>query len=122
MSPEVAGSFQYAGAHLHTPLFVIMGHTGCGAISAALDSIENDTQHRSRIQILVDTIIPAIGEIDPGLSKAERLERAVENNVRWTVHEILDSPEGRARVAEGLYKVVGAIYDIETGEVNFISD
>src|SRR6188768_2923248 len=35
MSPEVAGSFQYAGSYLHTPLFVIMGHTGCGAISAA---------------------------------------------------------------------------------------
>ena len=35
-SPEVAGSLQYAGVHLHTPLLVILGHEGCGAIRAAL--------------------------------------------------------------------------------------
>lgn len=37
-SPEVAGSLQYAGAHLHTPLFVVLGHQGCGAVNAALKS------------------------------------------------------------------------------------
>src|SRR4051812_354527 len=36
LSPENAGSLQYAGSHLRTPLFVVLGHEGCGAISAAL--------------------------------------------------------------------------------------
>src|SRR5215472_16662574 len=36
ISPEVMGSLQYAGAHLHTPLFVVLGHEGCGAVKAAL--------------------------------------------------------------------------------------
>lgn len=36
LSPEVAGSLQYAGAHLHTSLFVVLGHEGCGAVQAAL--------------------------------------------------------------------------------------
>src|SRR5882762_10308314 len=36
LSPEGAGSLQYAGSHLNTPLFVVVGHEGCGAISAAL--------------------------------------------------------------------------------------
>ena len=36
LSPEVAGSLQYAGVHLHTPLLVVLGHEGCGAVKAAL--------------------------------------------------------------------------------------
>ena len=36
LSPEIAGTLQYAGSYLETPLFVILGHEGCGAISAAL--------------------------------------------------------------------------------------
>src|SRR6187401_2936311 len=38
LSPEVAGSLQYAGAHLRTPLFVVLGHDGCGAVAAALET------------------------------------------------------------------------------------
>src|SRR5262245_42512977 len=56
LSPEVAGSLQYAGAHLQTPLFVVLGHEGCGAISAALASRHEGKRFRSRIQILVDSI------------------------------------------------------------------
>jgi carbonic anhydrase len=40
--------------------------------------------------------------------------------VRWTVRQILDSPEGQARVAEGHMKIVGAVYEIETGLVRFM--
>src|SRR4051794_7850787 len=36
LSPEVAGSLQYAGMHLQTPLLVVLGHEGCGAVQAAL--------------------------------------------------------------------------------------
>src|SRR6476659_9268465 len=36
LSPEIAGSLQYAGSYLRTPLFVILGHEGCGAVEAAL--------------------------------------------------------------------------------------
>ncbi len=37
LSPEIAGSLQYAGVHLRTPLFVVLGHENCGAVRAALD-------------------------------------------------------------------------------------
>ena len=40
--------------------------------------------------------------------------------MRWMVRQILDSPEGRARVAEGHMKIVGAVYDIKTGRVKFL--
>jgi carbonic anhydrase len=54
VSPEVAGSLQYAGRHLCTPLFVVLGHTGCGAVAAAIDTQLRGSRQLSRIQILVD--------------------------------------------------------------------
>jgi carbonic anhydrase len=120
LSPEVAGSFQYAGVHLRTPLFVVLGHEGCGAIQAALESRFLGIQHRSRIQILLDSIMPALQDVDAALPPYEQLARAVEANVRWTMRQILESPEGKARVAAGEYKLVGAVYDIASGRVRFL--
>lgn len=69
---------------------------------------------------LVDGILPGLEGLDAGLPPAARLAQAVEMNVRRTVRTILDSPEGRARQAEGRVKCVGAIYEIETGCVRFL--
>ena|SRR5438034_4643564 len=121
LSPEIAGSLQYAGAHLGTPLFVVLGHEGCGAVSAALKSRDEGELHHSRIQILVDSILPGLPDFDLRLTPEERLAEAVESNVRWTVRQILESPEGRARISEGHMKVVGAVYDIESGRVRFLT-
>lgn len=122
LSPEVAGSLQYAGSHLQTPLFVVLGHEGCGAINAALATKEAGAQHKARIQILVDSILRAIPDLDPQLSPSERLSQAIESNVRWTVRQVLESPEGKLRAAEGRMKIVGAIYEIETGHVKWLAD
>jgi len=121
-SPEVAGSLQYAGAHLQTPLFVVLGHEGCGAVHAALATKYEGAQHRSRIQILVDTILPGLPDFGPDLPPKARLALAVESNVRWTLRQIVNSPEGQARRAEGWMKIVGAIYEIESGRVRFLSN
>jgi carbonic anhydrase len=63
---------------------------------------------------------PVFPSGDPKLSPAKRLSRAVESNVRWTVRQILETPEGRARLAEGHKKIVGAVYDVKTGRVKFL--
>lgn len=119
-SPEVAGSLQYAGGHLHTPLFVVMGHEGCGAVQAALATRDEGTLHKTHIQLLVDSIVPALEGIDAALPEKQKLAQAVERNVRWTVRAILQTPDGKARAAEGKLTVVGAIYEIETGRVRFL--
>ncbi len=120
LSPEVAGSIQYAGSHLKTPLLVVLGHEGCGAIHAALSAKFQGVQQRSRIQLLVDSILPALEALNVDLPPAAQAAQAVELNVRWTVRAVLDSPEGRARFAEGRVKYLGAIYEIETGRVRFL--
>jgi carbonic anhydrase len=120
LSPEVAGSLQYAGSHLRTPLFVVLGHEGCGAVAAALATKHDGARHASRIQLLVDSIVPGLPPARPRTPKAERLAHAVEANVRQVVRRVLDSPEGRARRAEGRMKIVGAVYDIESGRVRWL--
>lgn len=120
LSPEVAGSLQYAGAHLKTPLLVVLGHEGCGAIQAALAAMYEGARARSRIQLLLDTIVPGLQTLDGSLPSDARLARAVEMNVRRAVREILDSPEGRARQAEDRAQCVGAVYELETGRVRFL--
>jgi len=120
-SPEIAGSLQYAGAHLNTLLFVVLGHEGCGAVSAALKTRDDGELQLSRIQLLVEKILPALPPLDRSLSQSTRLTEAVESNVRWTVKQISETPEGQRRRAEGRVKIVGAIYEIESGRVKFIS-
>ncbi|HKY01581.1 MAG TPA: carbonic anhydrase [Burkholderiales bacterium] len=121
LSPEIAGTLQYAGSYLKTPLFVVLGHEGCGAIRAALATKHEGTQFGSRLQVLLTSIIPGLPEFNPELSLSEQASRATESNVRWTVQQILDSPEGQASIEKGRTKVVGAIYEIETGRVKFLS-
>ena len=121
MSPEVAGSLQYAGVHLRTPLLVVLGHEKCGAVAAALDTKLRGSRQHSRIQILVDGLLPALSGVDDHADPDAQLAQAVEANVRWTVALVLDTPEGRARLAEGRMKIAGAVCEIATGRVRFLT-
>jgi carbonic anhydrase len=120
ISPEVMGSLQYAGTLLHTPLFVVLGHEGCGAVRAALEFKHHRIKQRSRIQNLIENIIPGLPASDRRLPKHELLARAVEANVRWSMHQLLETPEGRIAVKKGA-QLVGAIYEIASGRVRFLS-
>lgn len=121
ISPEVLGTLQYAGLHLRTPLFVVLGHEGCGAVSAAIAAMRDGSRGPERIALLLDTIVPGLGKLPLGLSPQEHLREAVEANVRWSMHQVLETPEAKARAAEGVMKLVGAVYELETGRVRFLS-
>ena len=120
ISPEVVGSLQYAGRHLQTPLFIVLGHTNCGAVAAAVDARVHGTRQHSRIQLFVDSILPGLSDLDSQLARETLLEQAVEANVRWSMRQILETPEGRERQTEGVVKLVGAICEIDTGLVRFL--
>jgi len=120
LSQEVAGTMQYAGVHLKTPLVVVLGHEGCGAVQAALLSLREGKREKSRIEALLQNILPGLAGVDAELPWEEQMTRAVEANVRWAVQRILESPEGRSRRAEGVMQLVGAIYELATGRVRFL--
>jgi len=121
VSLDILGSFQYAAMHLETPLFVVLGHDECGAVKAALATKLHGHQERSRIQALVDRIVAVIPDPDPALPPPAQLARAVEANVRATMGQILETPEGKARITEGRLKLVGAVCEIATGKVRILS-
>jgi len=121
ISPEVMGSLQYAAVHLHTPLFVVLGHEGCGAIQAALARKYQGARERRRIELLLDRISPGLLGLPQGLTGEARMAAAVEANVRWSMKQLRDTPEGQARIKEGILKLVGAVYELQTGRVRFLS-
>jgi carbonic anhydrase len=119
ISPEVMGTLQYAGVHLHTPLFVVLGHEGCGAVSAAL-AARRGAQEPARIALLLDGILPGLRDLPRGLAPDAEMRAAVEANVRWSMHQLMETPEAKARLAEGAMKLVGGVYELETGRVRFL--
>ena len=78
--------------------------------------------HGSRVERLLQEIAPALEPPDPILSHAQQLAIAVESNVRHTLRQIVYSPEGERRRKEGWMKAVGAVYQLDTGEVRFLED
>lgn len=120
ISPEVMGTFQYAALHLRTPLFVVLGHEGCGAVEAALAVKHEDAQMPSRISLLMDNILPGLSQLSSNGNPADQMPAAVEANVRWSIHQILETPEAKARADEGVMKIVGAVYELENGAVRFL--
>jgi carbonic anhydrase len=120
ISAEVMGTLQYAGVHLKTPLFVVLGHEGCGAVDAALAVKQQGVTVPTRIALLMENIMPGLRDMPPGLSPADQLREAVEDNVRWSMRQIVATPEAKARAAEGVMKLVGAVYELDTGRVRFL--
>jgi carbonic anhydrase len=120
ISPEVMGSIQYAGSHLHTPLFVVLGHEGCGAVKAAMEVKLNGTKHHSRIQTLVNNIVPGLSGLNSRLPNQDQLSQAVEANVRWSMKQLMETPEGKQAAREGRKKLVGAVFEIHSGHVHFL--
>jgi carbonic anhydrase len=116
LSDDVLGSIEYARIHLNSQLLVILGHEGCGAVTAAIEARKHASSDPHGIQTIVKLINPAIGNIDPGLPASEQVHRGVELNVRWVQQELRDLPETRSLSLS----TVGAVYDLE-GTVRWLN-
>lgn len=98
------GSVMYGVEHLETSVLLIVGHTGCGAIKAAL---ADHSKLEEPIKNEVDHI--AVPKREPGINESEMLTRAVLSNVHDQVHAAL--AKFGDRVKEGKLVIVGAVYD-----------
>jgi carbonic anhydrase len=119
ISPEVMGTLQYAGVHLGTPLFVVLGHERCGAVQAAL-AARTGANEPAHIALLLDNILPGLRDLPSDLAPDEEARAAVEANVRWSLQQLRSTPEVKARMVEGAMKLVGAVYELESGRVRFL--
>jgi carbonic anhydrase len=113
------GSVEYAVEHLHVRLVVVMGHENCGAVSAAAEVIVKNTRPEGHIISLVDAIRPAVERARRG-PEAGLVSRAVEANVDLVVSELREShPILSEHLADGSVKIVGAVYNLHSGTVEW---
>ena len=113
---DVQGSIEYAALHLHTKLVVILGHEGCGAVTAALNSREERASEPRELQQILRFIDPAIVNINP--KDEDAVNKGVEANVRWSVKNVRRVQKKRQRVND--FNVVGAVYELASGRVRFL--
>jgi carbonic anhydrase len=119
ISPAVLGSLAYALAHIHTPLMVVLGHEGCGAVTAALPGPARHDEPQ-QLEELLRLIEPGLRGLDPGLQGPDRLSAAVEANVRWSLRQFAELPFGRRLIADHAMRLAGAVYDLDSGRVRFL--
>ena len=101
------GSIEYAAGHLHCSYIIVLGHTGCGAVAAALSGVGDGF-----IRHITDDILEAVGQ-------ERNPDKACCLNVKHAVgilrREFGEHPE------IGEVKVEGAVYDIRSGEVRWLA-
>ncbi|MCX5691964.1 MAG: hypothetical protein NTV94_19580 [Planctomycetota bacterium] len=116
------GTVEYGIEHLKTPLLLVMGHTKCGAVAAAASK----AKLHGKIAELVAGIEPAVERarrVNPNADEKEIAALAVRENVWQTVFDLYrSSPVVREMVSKGEIKVIGGIYDIATGKVEFMGE
>lgn len=110
-------SIEYAVAHLHTPLVVVMGHQKCGAVTAASESGEAE----GHLPALLAMIRPAIERARP--QPGDLIDNAVRINVENVVRQLRAStPLLSGFVERGQLMIVGAVYSLDTGRIDWLKD
>jgi carbonic anhydrase len=117
---DETGSVDYAVAHLHVPLIVVLGHTGCGAVTAA---VNRSPEHGSITRLLahIDEVVDDVRHDHPGLEGDALLAAAIEANVWRSVEDLIKhSTSIRDALHQNRLRIQGAIYDLDTGEVRWL--
>lgn len=120
IAPDVVGSLEYAIAHLNTPLLIVMGHEGCGAVTAAVDALTKPSNELASVKGLVNLIEPGLPKELQGDTPQKRVNAAVEANVRWSLRQLARLPEAKGSIEERQVTVIGAVYELASGRVRFL--
>lgn len=124
VSGATAASLEYGVLHVHTPLLVVLGHTGCGAVSAAWRRGQGQAgEAGANMAGLLERIEPALSRVPPAAERDEQglINQAVEQNVWQAIADLGRlSPEVRRAAQQGRIAVAGAIYQLADGRVRWL--
>jgi carbonic anhydrase len=114
---EGLASLEYAAQFLGSPLIVVLGHSNCGAIDAAIKVVQENATLPGHLPGLIDQLKPAViasREARP----VNLLGAAITENVRRAMQAVTAAqPLLAEMIASGKVKVAGGVYDIATGSV-----
>lgn len=122
VQPSQIASIEYAAKVLGAPLCIVMGHSKCGAVQAALELEKgNKPDLGPNIDFLLELIRPAVQKcLKERPTPSLLLDKCIEENAHRTAAEIVEkSSLLRALQAEGRFQVVEAVMHLETGKVEF---
>jgi carbonic anhydrase len=115
-------SMEYCVEFLNVPVLMVLGHTGCGAVTSAIRVVQNREDLPGRLFVLMDALEPSVLRAQQA-KPDDVLNAAIEENVRRQVRRLQTiSPVINAAREAGRVLVVGAIYDMATGKVNMLED
>jgi carbonic anhydrase len=117
VNEDVLGSIEYACKVAGSKIVVVMGHTKCGAVTAACNNVE-----LGNITALLSKIKPAVKKYSTGVEMDEEtIERVAVQNVLFSIEAMKsDSPILAEMVESNEILIVGAIYNVSNGQVKFI--
>jgi carbonic anhydrase len=124
VAPSQVGSVEFAAARFGTRLVVVLGHTQCGAVLAAIDqATARGSSESANLRAIVDRVLPAVRSVlagGVGIDPDQLVEEAVRANLRPAADHLRHGSPllERLRLSDGLL-VVGAEYSLETGVVDF---
>lgn len=118
----VLGSLQFGVGELGVPLLVVLGHTECGAVKATVEAIEKKAQPSGTdIDALVEWVAGSVQEAEEAGIEADGLVgAAIEFNIEHVVERLGTAKVLQTAAKKRQLKVLGALYDVDTGEVEFL--
>ncbi|MEH2053487.1 carbonic anhydrase [Nostoc sp.] len=120
LEPGGLASIDYAVEHLKSPLVLVLGHRRCGAVTAVVESIQTGKALPDDISKFSEAIAPAIESAKKQLGDA--VDNAVRANIKYVTNELKTSQPVLAEfVKKGQVKVLGAYYNLDTGDVQVIA-
>ena len=124
VAPSQVGSVEFAAAQFGVRLVIVLGHSQCGAVLAAIDELKNPADvHEQDLYPIVNRIKPWVQPLlinDDGLNPDELMKKAVRANVRASALQLRSASQTLEHLiqTDGLM-IVGAEYSLETGIVEF---
>jgi carbonic anhydrase len=119
MSEAALASIEYAVEVLHCPLVMVLGHTQCGAVRAAVDFVQSGKTFPGHIQLFAEAIAPAARVAKN--AAGDWWHNAVIENARYYAERLRNAePILQQAAAEKRAMIVGAVYDLATGKVTLV--
>ncbi|GLU50116.1 carbonic anhydrase [Nocardiopsis ansamitocini] len=118
LDESVLGSISYGVEHLHIPLIVVLGHAGCGAVTAAVETHRGGELPEGHIGYLVEQILPVVDATpDDG---EDFVDACVSANALHIAETLRFDPDLVGHVDSGELRVVAARYELDSSEVRFL--
>ncbi|MCC2597281.1 carbonic anhydrase [Pusillimonas sp. MFBS29] len=121
VTSDILASLEYGVAVLNTPLIMVLGHTSCGAVSAAVGAYEKQAEFPGHINSLVTELMPAVRAAAAEPHQGTLAQAATIENIKQNVQRLQQATPILSRAVQaGKTKVAGGLYHLDTGKVELV--